>query len=64
MIEDNPFMRSVMTVEEVGAFLRLKPSTIADLAVRGDIPSMKIGRARRYVRKDIEAFIERRSEQA
>lgn len=48
----------VMTAAEVAAYLRLKPSTVADLARRGTLPSIKLGRHRRYLRSDVLAFIE------
>jgi len=63
-LDGNPFATApgvtaseVMTAEEVGALLRLRPSTVADLARRGELPSVKLGRARRYLRADVLAYL-------
>ncbi len=64
MSNPNPFMPSiesdaaeVMTADEVGHLLRLRPSTVADLARRGVLPSVKFGRARRYMRCEVQDYI-------
>jgi excisionase family DNA binding protein len=38
----------VMTGAEVARLLRLRPSTVADMARRHDLPSVMLGRHRRY----------------
>lgn len=48
----------ILTAEEVAGILRLRPSSVADMARRGDSPSIKIGRHRRYVRADVLAYVE------
>lgn len=48
----------VMTAQEVGAMLRLRPSTVADLARRGDLACLMLGRHRRYLRSDVLAFMQ------
>jgi excisionase family DNA binding protein len=59
MTDTNPFLTigALMTQEEVAQLLRLRPSTVADLARRGDLPSVKLGRHRRYVREDVMSYI-------
>jgi excisionase family DNA binding protein len=47
----------VMTGREVAALLHMPVSTVEDLARRGDLPSVKIGRSRRYVRQQIELVL-------
>lgn len=66
MLSENPFLpksieedgREVLTADDVARYLRLRPSTVADLARRGVLPSVKFGRARRYLRVEIADFIE------
>jgi excisionase family DNA binding protein len=55
----NPFITAaaIMTADEVAGLLRLRPSTVADLARRGDLPSVKLGRHRRYLRDDVMAYV-------
>ena len=43
----------VMTKPEVARLLRLRPSTVAEMARRGDLPSVMLGRNRRYLQADI-----------
>jgi excisionase family DNA binding protein len=49
----------LLTKEEVAELLCVKPSTVADLARRkGDpLPSVKVGRSRRYVLAEVEAWL-------
>ncbi len=51
-IESNPASDEI-TAETVAAILKIKPSTVADWARRGIIPSYKVGKFRRYSRTDI-----------
>jgi excisionase family DNA binding protein len=54
----NPFFAdSLMTRDEVAELLRLRPSTVSEFARRGELPSVKLGRHRRYVREDVIAFV-------
>lgn len=73
MIEPaNPFMpssieseaRDVLTAEDVARYLRLRASTVADLARRGELPSVKFGRARRYLRADVLEYVRKQREPA
>ncbi len=47
----------VMIAREVAELLRLRESTVADLARRGVLPSIKLGRARRFYREDVIAYV-------
>lgn len=52
----------VLTKDEVGALLRVKPGTVEAMARRGDLPSFFVGdgRLRRYRRADVLAYIDTR----
>lgn len=52
--EDN----SLMTVDEVAEYLRLKPETIRSMARRGDLPGIKLGRVWRFRRSSISQILE------
>jgi excisionase family DNA binding protein len=47
----------IMTAREVADFLRMPLSTVYDLARRGLLPAHRIGRAWRFVRQEIEAWL-------
>jgi excisionase family DNA binding protein len=47
----------VMTVHQVAAVLQLRPSTVEDYARRCVIPSIKLGRHRRFLRAEVEAAV-------
>jgi len=49
----------LMTAEQVAALLHMRPSTVGDYARRGLIPSIKLGRHRRFVRTDVARAIDR-----
>ncbi|NOY93348.1 MAG: helix-turn-helix domain-containing protein [Deltaproteobacteria bacterium] len=49
----------VLTVSEVASFLRVNPKTVYALAKRGELSSFRVGRAMRFTRKDVQAFVER-----
>jgi excisionase family DNA binding protein len=49
--------RSLMTLNEVKDILHVSESTVKKMAARGDIPSVKIGRARRFRPEDISRYI-------
>jgi excisionase family DNA binding protein len=46
-----------MTSGEVADLLRMPRSSVEDLARRGVIPSSKVGRHRRFLRRDIERLL-------
>jgi len=57
VIDANPFYPEILTAREVAGLLRLRESTVGDLARRGELPSVKLGRHRRFVRDDVFAYI-------
>ena len=50
-------LSELMTSEQVGRLLHMKRTTIEDYARRGMLPSIKLGRHRRFVRSDVEAVL-------
>lgn len=48
----------LMTSEEVAELLAMRRSTIDDYARRGLLPSLKLGRHRRFVRTDVVRAID------
>ena len=49
---------TLLTVDEVAKFLRLKPETIRSMARRGELPAIKLGRVWRFKRSSITQFLE------
>lgn len=49
----------IMTAQQVADLFRMQRSTVEDYGRRGVIPSVKLGRHRRYIRSDLAALIER-----
>ncbi len=50
---------ALMTVEEVAAYLQLKPETIRAMTRRGQLPGLKVGTRRlRFRKTDIDAWLE------
>jgi excisionase family DNA binding protein len=47
----------VLTAKEVSELLHLPKSTVYDLARRGLLPAHRIGRAWRFVRQELEAWL-------
>jgi excisionase family DNA binding protein len=47
----------VLTVREVAAMLKLPARTVAEYAARGVLPSVKIGRHRRFSRRELEGLM-------
>jgi excisionase family DNA binding protein len=43
----------LMTAEQVAGLLQMRRSTIEDYARRGLLPSLKLGRHRRFIRSDV-----------
>lgn len=55
---DRPLGREdILDREQVGELLGLRPSTVDDLRRRGDLPSIRLGRHRRFLRADVEQFV-------
>jgi len=48
----------IMTAQQVAELLRMQRSTVEDYGRRGVIPSIKLGRHRRYIRSDLVALID------
>jgi excisionase family DNA binding protein len=49
----------LMTCSDVAELLLMRESTVAEYARRGLLPSFKVGRHRRFVRRDVVGAIER-----
>ena len=49
----------ILSAGEVAELLQLRRSTVEDYARRGVLPSIKLGRFRRFLRVDIEAELAR-----
>ena len=47
----------LLTVDEVAAFLRVKPATVYEWARNGKIPASKVGRLWRFSRREIETWV-------
>jgi excisionase family DNA binding protein len=47
----------VLTVREAAALLKLSPRTVGEYGARGVLPSVKIGRHRRFSRRQLEALM-------
>ncbi len=47
-----------MTAEQVAALLLLPASTVKDYARRGVLPSIKLGKHRRFVRSQVQGAID------
>ena len=55
-----PLDDRLLTAEDVAELLRLPVSTIYDLARTGRLPHLRIGRALRFSRRDLEAHLAER----
>lgn len=55
-----PLDDRLLTADDVAALLRLPVSTIYDLARTGRLPHLRIGRALRFSRYDLEAHLAER----
>ena len=51
------WLSELMTSAEIAELLRMKRSTVEDYARRGLLPSIKLGRHRRFIRSDVEAAL-------
>ena len=47
----------VLTVDEVAALFKLSPRTVSEYGARGLLPSVKIGRHRRFSRRQLEVLM-------
>lgn len=58
-LRTQPLTRSdVLTAAEVAAWLRIPTSTVYDLARRGHLPGHRVGRAWRFLRPEIELWLQ------
>ena len=46
-------LNELMTAEQLAVLLQMRRSTIEDYARRGLLPSLKLGRHRRFIRSDV-----------
>lgn len=51
-------MASLMTIEEVAAYLRLSKDTVYRMAQAGKIPASKVGTQWRFRQNDVDAWLE------
>ncbi len=47
----------LFTVDEVSAYLKLKPGTVRSMARKGELPAIKMNRAWRFQKSQIDQFI-------
>jgi excisionase family DNA binding protein len=52
-------LTELMTADQVAELLQMRRSTVEDYARRGLLPSLKLGRHRRFVCSDVEAALAR-----
>ncbi len=50
-------LADVMTVSEVAEYLRVNPQTVYRKAKAGELPAVRIGRAIRFRRTELEAWL-------
>ena len=54
-------MTEVMTVSEVADYLRVNPQTVYRKAKLGELPAMRIGRAIRFRKSELELWMKMQS---
>jgi PTS system nitrogen regulatory IIA component len=52
--------REIMTIEEVAKHLRVSERTIYEWAQKGDIPCGKLGSTWRFIRSEVDAWVDKR----
>ena len=50
-------LSELLTSKQVAELLQMKRTTVEDYARRGILPSLKLGRHRRFVRSDVETAL-------
>lgn len=50
-------LNDVMTVSEVAEYLRVNPQTVYRKAKAGELPAVRIGRAIRFRRTELESWL-------
>ncbi len=53
----------ILTIPEVARYLKMSKSKVYSLVAREEIPHLKIGRSVRIRRKDLQAWMEKQSNQ-
>jgi excisionase family DNA binding protein len=61
---EGPTIKLLLTIPEVAAALAINRSTVYELLLRGELGSVKIGRARRIPVQALERWIEEHTEAA
>lgn len=59
LVEDEHRGRRLLTSREAAEWLAVSPRTLWELANRGDLPCVRIGRSVRYDPNDLDAWIAR-----
>jgi excisionase family DNA binding protein len=59
-----PIAPALLTAPQAAAYLSISERLLWSLTQRGELPAVKIGRAVRYHRPDLEAWIEARKKAA
>lgn len=52
--------KEVLTVKQVAEFLQMDERTIYKLAKQGNIPSFKVSNQWRFLKKDVESWVEQK----
>ena len=52
----------LLTVAEVASYLRLAERTVREMIDKGDLPAIKLNRAYRITRADLDSFLASRKE--
>ncbi len=50
---DDSFFENLMTIDEVASFLRVSHKTVRRLIIRGEMPTIRIGKSYRFMRSEI-----------
>lgn len=59
---DGSRLEELLTAQQVAGLLRMRKSTVEDYARRGLLPSLKLGRHRRFIRSDVIRTIDELSQ--
>lgn len=54
---DSSLLDELLTADQVAGLLQMRLSTVEDYARRGVLPSVKLGRHRRFIRSEVERAI-------
>ena len=54
---ENPMLTDVMTVSEVAVYLRVNPQTVYRKAKAGELPAVRIGRAIRFRKAELDEWM-------